>query len=406
MKLSRYFSILLLSGALAACQDAPTGPSHSPDPVAANVQRGWTFDVDGTPIEVSYTVIDGRAIHEGDIDLGAAGTVPATRQALLQRASAQPGGPRQGATINGSSYRWANGVVPYVISGSFNAAQQQMILDAMAHISANVPGVTFQPRGSQSSYASFTPHASACNSPVGRQGGSQIINLGPGCFVLGIVVHEILHTLGMWHEQSRCDRDTYITVNSANVQSGQLHNFDKKCSGNTSVFAYDEGSIMHYAAYAFSGNGLPTITSKRGLGHLMGQTSGLAQTDISTVNYIYKPYGPPVVSVAPDANGNAVATWQVVPGASHYTFSHIERSEYYDNRAGGPPRISEGRYGPVTVYGNSYTDGTYSGTDLCVYEDYYGLETTRVSYEWEIQAHFPDGLTSSVRRSGAPIAPC
>lgn len=239
----RILSTLVLAGMLAACQDAPTAPANLPAVPQANVQRGWIFDVDGTPIEVSYTIVDGRAIHEGDIDLGAAGTVAATRQALLQREGSQPGGPRQGATINGSSHRWANGVVPYVISGSFNATQQQMIVDAMAHISANVPGVTFQPRSGQSSYASFAPHASACSSAVGRQGGSQTINLAPGCFVLGIVVHEILHTLGMWHEQSRCDRDAYITVNG--VRGQRLQRMDRVPGHHHEHVVHRHGAPQH-----------------------------------------------------------------------------------------------------------------------------------------------------------------
>ena len=58
-----------------------------------------------------------------------------------------------------------------------------------------------------------------CYSYVGRIGGSQDISIAPGCTAL-IPVHEIFHALGRWHEQSRPDRDNFVTVNVNNVPAG------------------------------------------------------------------------------------------------------------------------------------------------------------------------------------------
>jgi hypothetical protein len=43
----------------------------------------------------------------------------------------------------------------------------------------------------------------------------------------GIITHETGHALGFYHGQSRYDRDSYVTVNIANVQSGTQFNYDK-----------------------------------------------------------------------------------------------------------------------------------------------------------------------------------
>ena len=47
------------------------------------------------------------------------------------------------------------------------------------------------------------------------------------CLLAGIVMHELMHAAGFWHEQSRADRDDYITINWANIQDGMEFNFLK-----------------------------------------------------------------------------------------------------------------------------------------------------------------------------------
>lgn len=60
-----------------------------------------------------------------------------------------------------------------------------------------------------------------CNSHVGKIGGGQVLNLqSPGCIEEGIVMHELLHALGLYHEQSRQDRDDYIDIIWENIKPG------------------------------------------------------------------------------------------------------------------------------------------------------------------------------------------
>lgn len=285
----RTLSAVALAATLCACQDAGTAAAlEQPNKLARGegypsrgpAQTGFIVGRDGKPMEVTYEVQNGSAIWEGDIDLGPVEWISRTAEEAMGRKRGQA---RLGVAIDGSTYRWPGGVVPYVIPSGFPTPSR--ITSAIAHIEANVSGVDFVVRTSQANYIQFQT-STGCSSNVGRIGGRQYVNLASGCNT-GNTVHELLHVLGMFHEHTRCDRDTYVTINTANIQSGYAGNFTKQCTNATDYSTYAEGSIMHYPGNAFSSNGLPTIVSKRGLDSQMGQRSGMNSTDVSTINTLY-----------------------------------------------------------------------------------------------------------------------
>ena len=61
-----------------------------------------------------------------------------------------------------------------------------------------------------------------CCSYVGRRGnGPQAISIGKNCDKFGIVVHELGHVIGFWHEHTRPDRDDHVTIIRENIQPGE-----------------------------------------------------------------------------------------------------------------------------------------------------------------------------------------
>uniref|UniRef100_A0A8C4N4Q0 Metalloendopeptidase n=1 Tax=Eptatretus burgeri TaxID=7764 RepID=A0A8C4N4Q0_EPTBU len=73
-----------------------------------------------------------------------------------------------------------------------------------------------------------------CWSYVGKQRGRQKLSIGTGCDGIAIVEHELLHALGIWHEQSRTDRDDYVTIQSLNIKKGERE------SKTHSIFGIEE----------------------------------------------------------------------------------------------------------------------------------------------------------------------
>ena len=62
----------------------------------------------------------------------------------------------------------------------------------------------------------------SCWSYVGRTSYvAQEISIGSGCEYKGVVMHELLHALGFYHEQSRYDRDDFVKILFENVQAGK-----------------------------------------------------------------------------------------------------------------------------------------------------------------------------------------
>lgn len=222
-----------------------------------------------------YEQINEYAVVEGDILIG--------KVANLKN---------QGAIITpkvGGS-RWPNGIVPYEIAEDLPFMNKLAILQAIDHWQKNTNiefvELTSKNRYDYKDYISFI-HAdgTTCSSYVGRKGGKQEINLAPRCTTMN-TVHELGHALGMWHEQSRSDRNSYIRIVWENIDEVYKSNFEQHLTDGKDFGEYDYQSIMHYGPMAFSKNGQQTIIPLVD-GAEIGQRTHLSEKDLAAIKAMY-----------------------------------------------------------------------------------------------------------------------
>lgn len=142
--------------------------------------------------------------------------------------------------VVGPNLQWPGGVVPFQfgtynnsatggsLTGAFTAAQQTTVTNAMTTI-ASFARIVFRPRvAGDANFITFNLSTN-CSSRVGRNpgdnesppglaAGEQIVRISAGCLPTFSMHHEIGHALGVFHEQTRTDRNTFVQINWQNIQ--------------------------------------------------------------------------------------------------------------------------------------------------------------------------------------------
>ncbi|XP_057297970.1 zinc metalloproteinase nas-4-like [Hydractinia symbiolongicarpus] len=172
----------------------------------------------------------------------------------------------------------------------YELANKKGIVDAIAEYE-KYTCLRFK-RGYSGDMMYFTIGNGGCSSGVGyeRGRGRHYVSLGEGCWGKGVVIHEMAHRLGIYHEQSRPDRDDYITVQWENIGESRKFNFKKQKASIIDSFGtkYDYKSIMHYGAYTFSKNKKPVmITKDPSMQKVIGQRIKLSEIDKEQINKMY-----------------------------------------------------------------------------------------------------------------------
>ncbi|XP_066922904.1 hatching enzyme 1.2-like [Clytia hemisphaerica] len=216
-------------------------------------------------------------------------------QKLLSQQNEQTSGDKQQTGSKRKIFQymlnqWPNATVPYVFASAFEWRKE--VKQAIGIIES-VSCIRFIRRTDEKNYIRFV-HSLGCWSLVGkfRYPTRQHISLGPGCNNQGIILHELLHALGFFHEISREDRNKYVKINWDNVKGGIKNiNFSRWKISSSEYFGgkFDTQSIMMYGNYAFAkDSNYMTMISKERPTDLLGQREGLSQNDIVQLNNKYK----------------------------------------------------------------------------------------------------------------------
>ena len=249
--LAPFFLLFLPARALAAPLPASGEPGS---------QNAWDIAVID---QVLATVKPGQKM----VPFGDFGIKPEVlkifRQRLVEQQARTIRGPSPtAATPPGTAFKWPAGIVPYrfdpaqVSNGTITAAKMQQFRDGVAEWAAfanlHFNEFTGTPPANFVTVQENASIGGGFSSSVGMAGGEQFVQFGPDAWNRGTVCHEVGHAIGLYHEQQRDDRDTYVVILTQNIIPGQEPNFAKLPGGSVAQGAYDFYSVMHYARNALS----------------------------------------------------------------------------------------------------------------------------------------------------------
>lgn len=191
---------------------------------------------------------------------------------------------------------WSNGKIYYTINNNVSANLSANINSAINWLSTNTP-LTFAVKSSSNSNFVKFNSSTGNNSLIGMTGGEQLINLTSDASV-STAIHEILHACGIHHEMGRNDRDNYVTINTSNIYSNKMHNFNKVgVLASVDVGIFDSRSIMMYPSKtsdaSFAKNINQNIITANNSNIVISPSSYPTTTDLLGINMLYgneKPY--------------------------------------------------------------------------------------------------------------------
>ena len=260
-------------------------------------------------IQLPVVVYKDYALYQGDI------AFPLSEVQTTQTTGIWPQGNPMTTYQNifGQRLLWPNKTLPYVFASDIPQSVRDLVKQAAGvYKSKTSISLVESSPNNFNDYVSIELSNQNCvsDSEVGRKGGKQVIHFSP-CLSLRTVLHEFGHALGLWHEQARSDRNSYITVLKNNIIGDFQDQYDITPSdAGFPDGPYDYGSVMHYGTGTFAKNGLPTfqlVNPKAYDISKIGTQNTLSQGDVLALNTLY---GLPVtevrLTVKPQTSGSVI----------------------------------------------------------------------------------------------------
>ncbi|XP_033108736.1 protein SpAN-like [Anneissia japonica] len=224
--------------------------------------------------------------YQGDMFL------TADQESKLLKLKETHGGIHKRKAVTNFAKLWPIATVPFTIDEQLES-KTDVIMAAMEYMES-ISCLHFVPHNTLVSetlgHNSFVHifKGDGCWSSVGKlSGGKQLISLGIGCYSHGVILHELLHTIGFHHEQSRLDRDDYVQINWINIDESLANNFQK--SNVITDYPYDYYSLLHYGRNSFrTDKSSPSIKTVNPLLQFdIGGGNNMTYTDIYILNDLY-----------------------------------------------------------------------------------------------------------------------
>lgn len=225
---------------LLACAVEDVDPPATDPPGVPRIPVQFPWGVQLEP----YQIVDGLVIIRGDI--------------AIERADQLA---RRSTTVVG--HRWPGGVVRYAFDTTIPVGdvRRTNFANAIADLEARTP-LDFQLLNSPpcpvdsddcgTDYIlirSWTQNGGLATS-IGMGGGQQSI-YAQANFSKGGFQHELFHSVGMYHEQERNDRDGSVLFRSECTDPDWLEQFAKNADPTPDFGTYDLGSLMQYWSGTF-----------------------------------------------------------------------------------------------------------------------------------------------------------